>query len=293
MLPVIKQSQLDGSVNFIWHLSDGQIEARYVRRAKERFIVYLSVQTGCALGCRMCHLTQTKQVEAHNLTITEILMQAQTVLNWYQEMVGRGEIEAATIVDFSFMARGDFFNNPGLIAQADDLLCSLEEAARELHLYTCIKISTIMPRVIDGANLAGDIFRRTSPDLYYSLYSVDSEFRKRWLPRALAPDRALAMLSGWQDQSRKLIILHSAFIAGENDSRDGINAMAKAVWLHGLRTDYNVVRYNPFSSQHGAETPHLGYCVAWLKAAFPQSRVKVIDRVGRDIFASCGMFNPA
>ena len=52
-------SQQDQSVNFVWHESEGQIEARYVRRRNDRFIVYLSVQTGCGLGCRMCHLTQT------------------------------------------------------------------------------------------------------------------------------------------------------------------------------------------------------------------------------------------
>ncbi len=287
------ESQLDGSVNFVWHLDRGQIEARYVRRVNERFIVYLSVQTGCALGCRMCHLTQSKQVAARDLTVAEILMQAETVLAWFQKMVGRGEIEAATVVDFSFMARGDFFNNPHLIAQADDLLRSLEEMARELNLQVRIKISTIMPRAIDGARLTEDVFRQSTPDLYYSLYSVDPHFRKRWLPRALNPESALAMLTGWQAQSRKLVILHSAFIAGENDSRASINAMAEMIWRNGLRCDYNVVRYNPFSDVFGAETPHLGYCVAWLKAALPQSHVKVIDRVGSDVYASCGMFNPA
>jgi len=49
----ILQSQEDQSVNFIADDgNDGFLEARYVRREDNYFIVYLSSQTGCIKACQ-------------------------------------------------------------------------------------------------------------------------------------------------------------------------------------------------------------------------------------------------
>src|SRR5437588_13051932 len=55
------KSGLDASVNWDRPADVGRIEARYVRRCPDYFVVYLSSQTGCAQRCRMCHLTATGQ----------------------------------------------------------------------------------------------------------------------------------------------------------------------------------------------------------------------------------------
>lgn len=291
MDPNVLVSQQDASVNFVWGSQAGQIEARYVRRRPDRFIVYLSVQTGCNLSCRMCHLTQSGQTRTVNLQPEEILIQARAVLDWYRAQQQAGAVSAATGVDYSFMARGDFMNNPALLNAADELISSLEAAAKEHGLSSRVKISTIMPRSLGDRTLES-IFRQSTPDIYYSLYSVDPAFRERWLPRAMDVRPALDQLVDWQQASRKLVVLHSAFIAGENDSHESILGIGREVAESGLRCDYNVVRYNPYSRIHGAETAHLSDCVSWLREALPTSVVTVIDRVGRDVYASCGMFVP-
>ncbi len=284
----------DASVNFVWPTADGQVEARYVRRREDRCIIYLSVMTGCGLGCKMCHLTQTRQTIARHLTVEEVQQQASTVLEWIQQALGAGAIPAVKGVDFSFMARGEFFANTSLLQRAAELLLSLEQLAAERGLDPRVKISTIMPRslVRSGVSLI-DIFGQTRPDIYYSLYSLDPSFRKQWLPRAIVPHTALQLLADWQRESRKIVVLHSAFIAGQNDSQESIQQMGEAVEMHRLRADYNVVRYNPFSPLQGIETAHLDKCVEWLQQALPHSQIKVINRVGPDVYASCGMFVPA
>lgn len=284
-------SSADQSVNFIWHLMDGQIEARYVRRRDDRYICYLSVMTGCSLGCKMCHLTQTGQTRARDLALHEVYMQAREVVGWVKRQVEAGDIPVARGVDFSFMARGDFFANQALMDQADDLVRGLERIARSAGLTSRVKISTIMPRALGDRQLSA-IFRQARPDIYYSLYSLQPAFRRTWLPRAMDPMEALMELRSWQRETRKIIVLHGAFIAGENDDAESIQAMGEAVKIARLRVDFNLVRYNPFSELQGIEA-NVDRCVTHIVKAFPGCNIKVVDRVGPDVYASCGMFMPA
>src|SRR5215471_10825218 len=94
------RSTQDASVNWDRPADVGRLEARYVRRCPDYFVVYLSAQTGCAQGCRMCHLTATGQTRLRDATPAEMLEQAQTVLDHY-----RRQAEPARAVHFNFMAR--------------------------------------------------------------------------------------------------------------------------------------------------------------------------------------------
>ena len=65
------QSGQDASVNWDRPADVGRLEARYVRRCPDYFVVYLSSQTGCSQGCRMCHLTATGQTRLRDVTFDE------------------------------------------------------------------------------------------------------------------------------------------------------------------------------------------------------------------------------
>src|SRR5881398_1507261 len=92
------KSGLDASVNWDRPADVGRLEARYVRRCPDYFVVYLSSQTGCAQACRMCHLTATGQTHLRDVTHEELLAQADTVLDHY-----RRETPPARVVHFNFM----------------------------------------------------------------------------------------------------------------------------------------------------------------------------------------------
>src|SRR5881398_2169086 len=89
------KSGLDASVNWDRPADVGRLEARYVRRCPDYFVVYLSSQTGCAQGCRMCHLTATGQTRLRDATFGEIIEQTRTVLDHYHR-----EAETARTVHF-------------------------------------------------------------------------------------------------------------------------------------------------------------------------------------------------
>lgn len=286
------QSDVDASVNWDRPAEVGRIEARYVRRAPEYFVLYLSSQTGCNQGCRMCHLTATGQTRLRNVTHEEFLAQADTVLDYYREMA-----PPARSVHFNFMARGEPLANPMLRADADQLLGALAARAVQLYLRPRYLISTIFPRELEDRALE-DIFVIHHPEIYYSLYSMDEGFRRHWLPKALPAADALDRLASWQRQTYKICKIHYAFIEGENDSEADVHAICDAVESRRLMVHVNIVRYNPCRTAKGRlgvepSEEVIERNARIFETRLPNSRVRVIPRVGFDVAASCGMFFPA
>jgi 23S rRNA (adenine2503-C2)-methyltransferase len=281
------RSDEDASVNWDRPVDVGRIEARYVRRCDEYVVVYLSSQTGCAQACRMCHLTATGQTRLRNVTHAEFLEQADTVLDYY-----RRETVPARAVHFNFMARGEPLANPLLLTHADEILGELARRAVALDLRPRYLVSTILPREF-GERRLEDVFVVHQPEIYYSIYSVREEFRRRWLPKALPVGEALDRLATWQRSSYKICKLHHAYIAGENDSEGDVHAICDAVEERKLMVHVNIVRYNPHDpGRHGVEPAEevVQRNAAIYRARLPLARVRVIPRVGYDVAASCGMF---
>src|SRR4051794_14524406 len=159
------KSRQDASVNWDRPANVGRLEARYVRRCSDYFVVYLSSQTACAQGCRMCHLTATGQTRLRDATAGEIIEQAETVLDHYVR-----EAPPARSVHFNFMARGEPLASRALLSDADGVLGELARRAVALGLRPRHLISTILPRELGGRPLE-DVFVVHHPDIYYSIYS--------------------------------------------------------------------------------------------------------------------------
>lgn len=286
------ESIIDPSVNFIAKGDfPGSVEARYVRRSDRYVVVYLSSQTGCDKACRMCHLTQTGQTSFVQVDLAGYLQQARTVLSHYDRQ------RPAEQVHFNFMSRGEALANPVLLDRGDVLLSELGRLAVERDLDPRFLVSTIMPHEMRDRELH-KMFPVTTPDLYYSIYSVNPEFRRRWLPRSLPVDESLGKLLRYQQSAQKLVRLHWAFIEDpkgvSNTSESEVDGIIQAVKKVGLRVSVNIVRYNPFSPKQGTEPSEevIMARVEQLRAGLPEATVKVVQKVGFDVKASCGMFVP-
>jgi adenine C2-methylase RlmN of 23S rRNA A2503 and tRNA A37 len=283
----IHPSSQDASVNWDRPTDVGSIEARYVRRCPDYFVVYLSSQTGCNQGCRMCHLTATGQTQLRDVTHAEFIEQAETILDYY-----RASAPPTRNVHFNFMARGEPLANPVLLSHADELLGDLAQRAVAMELRPRYLVSTIFPRELDG-RLLEDVFFIHHPEIYYSIYSVNERFRRRWLPKALPVEEALDRLASWQRSTYKICKIHYAFIEGENDSEADVHAICDALESRRLMVHVNIVRYNPHDPRrHGVEPPEeiIERNANIYRSRLPNARVRVIPRVGYDVHASCGMF---
>lgn len=287
----IIKSDIDQSVNFVDEKEVGFLESRFVRRVDDYFITYLSSQTGCDQACRMCHLTATGQNKLTNTTLDDFINQAKPVLEYYDQITKNGA-KAAKLMHYNFMARGEPLNNP-VIRNKDssyEMFKQLRNMTEERNLNTRFLISSIIPSTFEDVEFE-DVFSAIHPNIYYSLYSMDERFRKKWLRRALDPNKALEKLARWEEITQSPTKIHFAFIKGENDSEQSVVDICNAVKSHGLTPKFNIVRYNPADSKYGEEP-----CEKTIERNaeiirdLVGSKVKVIPRVGMDVKASCGMF---
>lgn len=282
------KSEIDQSVNFVENHLVGFIESRYVRRSAEYFIAYLSSQTGCNRGCRMCHLTATRQTQFTNCDVADFVSQLESVFSHYREHLrnnGAALSSPARYMHINWMARGEPLANPTITDNSTELFYRLGSIAQNNGLPVKLNISTIMPTTMRKSLV--DMFPVIQPTIYYSIYSVKNDFRNKWLPGAMDVNTALSLLAEYQRFSKKIVKFHCAFIHGENDSRSDISDMMKLIAKHKITGEFNIVRYNPFSAEQGLEAYWVDEIADFISSKMP---CKIIPRVGSDVHASCGTF---
>ena len=275
----------DTSINYIMPKADGGfLESRFVQRSSEYFIVYLSSHTGCNQACRMCHLTQSKQTMMTSSTLEDYLEQAKNVLDNvdYTSLKTKG----LKRVKFSFMARGEPLLNETIQNNWDNLRRELRNLVPG-YFDVEFNISTIYPKQFTK-NLQ-DIFKTSDVTIYYSVYSISTDFRKKWLGNSERVGYVLTQLRWFQKVTPCKVKYHSAFIEGENDSERDVQLLRLSLTDFGKQpVNFNIVKYNPYSEKFGKETSPKN--LASIRKILD---AKVKSRVGMDVKASCGMFYEA
>lgn len=281
----------DESVNFVRPTPTGAFEARYVRRTNDYMIAYLSSHAGCDRACRFCHLTATGQTSMAEASVDDYLLQIEDVLGHHDIQEVRPER-----MNVNFMARGEPLLNGVLRDRgrwSEFREAVIERARRSGIGQVRFNVSTIMP-TDDGreGDPLGEVL--TDPDvaIFYSLYSMRADFRRRWLPKSIDPIEALSHLVRWQRNTGNEVALHWAFIHGENDDPEVAREIAKAVRGTGIRAKFNAVRFNPpkGSRHREASMEAIETSFSILSDAFGSPHSRIVPRVGLSVKASCGMF---
>lgn len=275
-------SELDMSRNFIF---DKGFEARFVRRTDDYFICYLSSHTGCNKSCRFCHLTQTGQTGFLEASIDELIDQATAVFQYYATQ------KPAERVHINWMARGEPLASSVIRGCWPELsnrlleLCARYGLAKERVTF---KMSSIFP---SDENVDLSKFEINKPDIYYSLYSLDPHFRRRWIPKSEDPVAVFKKLKAYSDSGGRVII-HHALIENENSSEDDATLIGDFIKSYDLNCKINIVRYNPFDARCGEEASEVAI-QSYFNRITPymkQEGSRIVPRVGFDVKASCGMF---
>lgn len=288
MYSKVLTSKIDRSANIPTNYKGLTIETRFVQRRPENFIVYVSTHTGCVMRCKFCWLTQTGQTSFRHLDVEAMTQQFVMGRNYWR---AHNWLPITRRVNINFMARGEPLANANVINRSMDIWNAFRDNAQELQLKW--NISTIMPRSLNRSLV--NVFRGVPANLYYSFYSMNPDFRKKWLPNAMPIHDALTLLREYEEHAPHDLItpvtFHCTFIAGENDAPADVAATADLIKSFGFRrAKLNVVRYNPAPNTHYQESPHIEEIFRQYSAAIPNKRNYIVPRVGPDVYASCGMF---
>lgn len=268
--PVAERKQvsaLDGTVKYLWRLSDGNCVESVLMRYHHGNTVCVSCQAGCRMGCAFC--ASTLNGKARDLTPGEILDQVLFV----QKDVG---VEISNIVMMGIGEPLDNFDNVLRFLELVNHPKGMNIGMRHISLSTCGLVKEI-------DKLAGLGLQLT---LSVSLHAPDNETRSQLMPvnRGIGVARLMESCRNYFEKTGRRISYEYAMIDGVNDSDAQADLLAEL--LKGQPGHVNLIPLN-----NVAESP--------LK---PSRRVKdfqkrleghgvtvtVRRRLGSDIDASCG-----
>jgi adenine C2-methylase RlmN of 23S rRNA A2503 and tRNA A37 len=307
---------LDGSCNLIFNYGKSVLESRYVRRSPNYVSLYLSSHNGCTMGCRFCWLTQQKlnSFAASGLDIYR--SQTQHLLDIIPEKDNNGLPRNQIKININMMARGEPLANPTIIHSYPAFYKHLNQDVKEKgYKEAKINLSTIMPHTVKNRDLI-NIFKDSPVSIYYSLYSASQTFRKKWLPNALPYQVSLDKIKKYEEDYYKLthswvpLTFHWAVIKGQNDDLEENLFMRKEIQEKKFKDlKFNLVRYNPPEGLPKEDSEEVSedslkkifHMFESISSANEKEHEKgninikrnasrIVDRVGKDAYISCGMF---
>lgn len=262
-----QESQKDGTIKYLWQLSDGNCVETVLMRYHYGNTVCISTEVGCRMGCAFCASTIAGKVR--DLTASEMLDQ----VLFTQLDSGR---EISNIV---LMGIGEPLDNRDNVRRFLELVNhpdGLHIGMRHISLSTC--------GIVPGIEwLAEQDLQLT---LSVSLHAPDSETRSRIMPvnRAYDVEELYAACHRYFKKTGRRISFEYAMIDGVNDHDWQADLIAQK--LRGMPGHVNLIPLNDV-----AESP---FKPSRRVAAF-QKRLEshgvtatVRRSLGGDIDASCG-----
>ena len=260
-----QESRLDGTIKYLWELSDGNCIETVLMQYHHGNTVCISSQVGCRMGCAFCASTIAGKVR--DLRPSEMLDQVM----FTQLDSGR------TVSNIVLMGIGEPLDNMANVLRFLELVNhpdGMNIGMRHISLSTC--------GVVPGI----DALAEQQLPLSVSLHAPDSETRSRIMPvnRAYDVELLFDACHRYFEKTGRRISFEYAMIDGVNDNDWQADLIAKK--LRGMPGHVNLIPLNDV-----VESP---YKPSRRVAAF-QKRLEshgitatVRRSLGGDIDASCG-----
>ena len=262
-----QMSKQDGTIKYLWELSDGNCIESVLMRYHHGNTVCISSQVGCRMGCAFCASTVAGKVR--DLTPAEMLDQVLfTQLD--------SGLEISNIV---LMGIGEPMDNLDTVLRFLELVNhpdGMNIGMRHISLSTC--------GVIPGIRRLADLGLQLT--LSVSLHAPDSETRSKIMPvnRAYDVDELFAACHDYFKKTGRRISFEYAMIDGVNDQdwqADLIAAKLKGMPGHVNLIPLNDVVESPFKPSKRI--------AAFQKRLETHGITATVRRsLGGDIDASCG-----
>ena len=275
-------SALDGTVKYLFALSDGNCIESVVMKYNHGNTICISSQVGCRMGCRFCASTIGGKVR--DLLPGEMIGQIISAQKDLGERIGH-------VVMMGIGEPLDNFDNVLQFLKLVGEPQGLDIGYRHISLSTCGLVDRIALLAQQGLPIT----------LSISLHAADNATRSEIMPinRAFPIEVLLAACRDYYAKTGRRISFEYTLIAGKNDSR--AQAVALANLLNGhLRSPkdtmpihVNLIPVNEVRENGFVHSPPKAVAAFAAELEKHGIRATVRRKLGSDINASCGQLRRA
>ena len=264
-----QESQRDGTIKYLWKLSDGNCVETVLMRYHYGNTVCISTEVGCAMGCAFCASTLGGLVR--RLEPFEMLDQVLFT------QVDSGQ----PISHIVLMGIGEPLDNFDNVMRFLELVNSPEGmniSMRHISLSTC----GLVPKIDALAQ------KKLQLTLSVSLHAPNDEIRNRIMPvnKAYPSEELLAACRRYYQATSRRISFEYAMIDGVNDTEEAARELLRR--LKGLPAHFNLIPLNHV--EESPLKPSSRKAVAQFQKILEDGGIPTTVRrtLGGDIDASCG-----
>lgn len=269
-------SSRDGSVKYLFRLSDGNAVETVHIPEQDRVTLCVSTQAGCGLGCVFC--ATARMGLKRNLTQAEILGQ---VLE-----AQRRRPEGERISNLVFMGMGEPLANYDAVRGALDVLTDAHSGMGVSPRKITVSTVGLLPQM-------RRLMEETGVNLAVSLHSVRDQVRSELMPvnRKYPVSQLLDCCRSLPLPRRKRITFEYLLIRGLNDRVE--DATELAAKLRGIRCKVNLIPFNPHEGSSFRRPPDRTIEMFAEKLRRRRIQAHVRRPRGDDIQAACGQLHHA
>ncbi len=264
-----QESQKDGTIKYLWKLSDGNCVETVLMRYNYGNTVCISTEVGCRMGCAFCASTiggLVRKLEPYEM-LDEVLF----------TQVDSG-LPISRIVLMGIGEPLDNFDNVMRFLELVNSEDGLNISMRHISLSTC----GLVPMIDELAK------RKLQISLAISLHGPNNEIRSRVMPvnKAYPMEQLLEACRRYFDATGRRIHFEYAMIDGVNDSVDHAKELLRR--MKGLPAHFNLIPLNHV--EESPLKPSSRAAVAAFQKTLEDGGVTATVRrtLGGDIDASCG-----
>ena len=264
-----QESQKDGTIKYLWKLSDGNCVETVLMRYHYGNTVCISTEVGCKMGCAFCASTLgglVRPLEPYEMLDQVLFTQVDSGL---------------PVSHIVLMGIGEPLDNLPNVLRFLELVNSEEGmniSMRHISLSTC----GLIPKIDELAE------HKLQISLAISLHGPNNEIRNQIMPvnKAYPVEELMAACRRYYDKTSRRIHFEYAMINGLNDSPQ--QAKELLALLKGLPAHVNLIPLNHV--EESPLKPSTNAAVAAFQNILEQGGVTATVRrtLGSDIDASCG-----
>jgi len=264
-----QESQKDGTIKYLWKLSDGNCVETVLMRYHYGNTVCISTEVGCRMGCAFCASTLgglVRRLDPHEMLEQVLFTQLDSGL---------------PISHIVLMGIGEPLDNFDNVMRFLELVNSPEGmniSMRHISLSTC----GLVPEIDKLAE------KKLQLTLSVSLHAPTDAIRNTIMPvnKAYPTEELLAACRRYYDQTGRRISFEYAMINGVNDTPEAAKILLKR--LKGLPAHMNLIPLNHV--EESPLKPSTRQAVQQFQTLLEQGGIPATVRrtLGSDIDASCG-----